>query len=61
MELSTYTIFADWCRGKSLTRKRISDMFSRRVDSDDYANKDRDTIIDFLVGLSFENTQKAQK
>ena len=36
-------------------------MFSRRVDSDDYANKDRDTIIDFLVGLSFENTQKAQK
>jgi len=52
MELSSYTIFATWCRGKKLSPERIKKLFNRRVDKEDYVGSNKTEIINFLFELS---------
>lgn len=52
MELSSYTIFANWCEGKKLSRQRIEKLFNRRVDRGDYVGSNKSEIINFLFELS---------
>jgi hypothetical protein len=51
---SSYTIFAEYVKGKKLTKKKIERLFMERVEHSDYMGSNKGEIIDFLVELSNE-------
>jgi len=51
---TSYILFAEYCQGKKLSRKKIEDLFTKRVEHSDYSGSRKDEILDFLVELSNE-------
>ena len=54
MSKSSYTIFAEYVKGRKLTPKRILSLFNRRVEKEDWEGSNKQEILDFLYELSNE-------